>query len=153
MQIFSNTNSHKGELVIAYDNKFGNRILRPRVFYALYIRPNYDGNGNLTYRLSTDQILVTKEYQSVPVPEDLIEAINETDSSDNKIHVNHFNGDHSIVQDDYFNNNDDDGHIHSNHKDNSEDESYDELDGSQQLNGMESNKIVEQENHNLSTVG
>ena len=118
----------------------------------MYIRPNNDGNGHLIYRLSTDQILVTKEYQSVPVPDDLIKTISKTDSSDNKIHVNHFDGDHSIVQNDHSNNNDTEGRINSNDKDDSEDESYDELDGSQQLNGMESNKIVKHGNHNLSTV-
>ena len=37
--------------------------------------------------------------------------------------------------------------------DESEDESYDELDCSQQLNGMESYKIIEQENQNLLTMG
>ena len=87
---WKSTNSHKGELVIAYDNKVGNKTLRPRVFYALYIRLNDDGNRHLMYRLFTDQILVTKKYQSVPVLEDLIEAISRTDSSDNKIQVNHF---------------------------------------------------------------
>ena len=56
------TNSHKGELVIAYNNKVGNKTLRPRVFYALYIRRSDNDNGHLIYRLSTDQILVTKEY-------------------------------------------------------------------------------------------
>ena len=87
----------------------------------------------MIYRLSTDQILVTKKYQSVPVPEDLIEAINKTDSSDNKIQVNYFDSDHSIVRDDHSNNNneDKDGRTHNNDKDNSEDESYDELDSSQ----------------------
>ena len=70
------------------------RTLQPRVFYALYVRPNDDGNGHLIYRLSTDQILVTKEYQSVPVPENLIKAISETYSSDNKIQVNHFDSNH-----------------------------------------------------------
>ena len=93
---WKSTNSHKGELVVAYDNKVENRTLRPRVFYALYVRPNDDGNGHLIYRLSMDQILVTKEYQSVPVPEDLIEAINETGSSNNKVQVNHIDSYHSI---------------------------------------------------------
>ena len=39
--------SSKGELVIACDNKIGNKTLRPRVFYALYIKPNDNGNGHL----------------------------------------------------------------------------------------------------------
>ena len=109
----------------------------------LYVKPNNDCNGHLIYRLSTDQILVTKEYQSVPVPKNLIVAISETDSSKNKNQVNHFDSDHSIVQDDHSNNNNDDGRIHSIDKDDSKDENYDKLDGSQQLNGMESNMIVE----------
>ena len=71
--------------MIAYNYKVGNKILRPRVFYALYIRQSDNSNGHLVYRLSTDQILVTKEYQSVHVPEDLIEAMRETNSHDNKI--------------------------------------------------------------------
>ena len=75
---WKSTNSHKGELVIAYNNIVGNKTLRPRVFYTLYIRSSDNDNGHLIYRLSTDQILVTKEYQLVPVPEDLIEWINET---------------------------------------------------------------------------
>ena len=150
---WNNTNSHKGELVIAYDNTVGTRTLRPRLFYALYIRPNDDGIGHLMYTLSADQILVTKDYQSVPVSEDLIEATSKTDSSDNKNQVNHFDSNHSIVQDDHYNNNNDDGRIHSNDKDDDDDESYDKLDGSQQLNDMELNKIVEQENQNLLTVG
>ena len=45
-----------------------------------------------------------------------------------------------------------DGRTHFNDKDNSEDESYDELDSSQQLNGMKWNKIDDQENQNLLTV-
>ena len=98
-------------------------------------------------------MLVTKEYQSVPVPEDLIKVISETDSPDNKIQVNHVDSNHSIAQDDHSNNNDDNGCIHSNDKNDSEDESYDKLDGPQQLNDMELNKIVEQENHDLLTVG
>ena len=32
---WNSTNSHKSELVIAYDNKVGNKTLRTRVFYAL----------------------------------------------------------------------------------------------------------------------
>ena len=105
---WKNANTHKGELVFAYNTKVGSKTLHPRVFYALYIKPNDIGNGHLIYRLSTDQILVTKEYQLVPVPEDLIKAINKTDSSNNKIQVDHLNSEDSIVQDDHSNNNKDD---------------------------------------------
>ena len=46
------------------------------------------------------------KYQSVPVPEDLIETMNKTDPSDNKIQIDHFNSDQSVVRDDHSNNND-----------------------------------------------
>ena len=51
---------------------------------------------------------------------------NKTDPSNNKIQVNHFDSNHSIVQDNYSNNNEDDGQTSRNDKDNSEDESNDE---------------------------
>ena len=119
----------------------------------MYVRPNDDGNGHLIYRLSTDQILVTKEYQSVPVPEDLIEAISETESYGNKNQTHRFDTNHYMIQDDHSNNNADYGYIYPNDMDDSEYESYDELDCSQQLNGMEWYKIIEQENQNLLTMG
>ena len=49
---WKSTNSHKIELVIAYDTKAGNNTLRPRLFYTLYIKPNDDSNS--LYKLSTD---------------------------------------------------------------------------------------------------
>ena len=37
---WNNTDSHKDELIIVYDNKVGNKTLCPRTFYALYVEPN-----------------------------------------------------------------------------------------------------------------
>ena len=37
---WNSTNSHEGELIIAYDNKVGNKTLCLRTFYALYVKPN-----------------------------------------------------------------------------------------------------------------
>ena len=122
------TNGHEGKIVVADDNKVGNRTLWPRVFYALYVRPNNNGNGHLIYRLSMDQVLVTKDYQSVPVPEDLIEATSETESYDYNNQTNSFKVNHSIVKDDCSNNKNDYSWIHPNDKRDSEDKSYDELD-------------------------
>ena len=68
---WDSTDSHIGELIIAYDNKIGNKILCPRTFYALYVEPNQEDNGHLVYRLDKDQVVVTKNYQTVPVPEDI----------------------------------------------------------------------------------
>ena len=118
----------------------------------MYIGPTDNGDGYLIYLLSMDQILVTIKYQSVPVPEDLIKVVNKTDLSDKKIHVDHFNNHHLIVQDNPSNINNDNGNTHFNDENNSEDKSYDELDSSQQLNGIESNKIVEQEDQTLLSV-
>ena len=142
---WKSTNSHKGELIIAYNNKVGNKTLRPRVFFALYIKTHDIGNGHLIYRLSTDQILVTEDYQSVHVPEDIIEAISKTNSSDNKIQAIHFNNNNqTIVQDDHSNNHNEGGHTHINDMNNSEDKNHSELNSSLQLYGMEPNKIVNQ---------
>ena len=123
--------SHKGELIIAYDNKVRYKTLHPRAFYALYVKPNEEGSGHLIFRLSTDQIVVTKECQSIPVPENLIEAISETESYGNKNQTNCFDTNHSIIQDGHSNNNDNYGYIYPIDMDDSEDESYDKLDCSQ----------------------
>ena len=68
---WNSTDSHEGELIIPYDNKVRYKTLHPRAFYALYIKPNEKGSGHLIYRLSTDQIVVTKEYQTVLLPQDI----------------------------------------------------------------------------------
>ena len=124
---WKSTNSDKGELVIAYNNRVRNKTLRPRVFCVLYIRPNDIGIWHLVYRLSTDQMLVTKEYQTIHVPEDPIEAISKTNSYDNKIQVIHFNNDQAIFQDDHSNNHNEDSHTHINDTKTPEDESHDEV--------------------------
>ena len=65
---WNNTDSYEGELINAYNNEVGNKTLRLRIFYALYVKPNEESNKHLIYRLSMDQIVVTKDYQTVPVP-------------------------------------------------------------------------------------
>ena len=89
-------------------------------------------------------MIVTKEYQSVYVPEDLIEAISKTNSSDNKIHAIHFNNDQAIAQDDHSNKHNKNGHTHIKHTNNPKDKNHDELNSSPQLCGMEPKKIVDQ---------
>ena len=68
---WNSIDSHKGELIIAYDNKIGNKTLCPRKFYVFYIKPNQEGNGHLIHRLDKDQIVVTKNHRTVPVTEDI----------------------------------------------------------------------------------
>ena len=88
---------HKNELVIAYNNKARNNTLHSKVFYALYIKPKDDNNSHFIYDLSRDKIIVPINYQSAPLTEDLIEPMNRTESSNNKIQVDYFDVDHSIV--------------------------------------------------------
>ena len=80
---WQSTNSHKSELILAYNNKAKNNTLHPKVFYALYIQPNGDNNGHLIYDLSRDEIIDTTNYQSLPVPTDTFEPTNRTESSNN----------------------------------------------------------------------
>lgn len=93
------------------------------------------------------------KYQSVPVPEDLIEAINEADSFSNKIQINHFGNNYCTAQDDHPNNNKDDDQTRSNDIDNYKGESYDELNNSQQLDCKESNTMFPDEKKVLLIVG
>ena len=58
----------------------------------------------MIYRLSTDQIVVTKDYQTVPVPEDLVDTICKTDPYENKSQVDDIITIHSIVHDNQSNN-------------------------------------------------
>ena len=93
------------------------------------------------YRLSTDQLLVTKEYQVVHVPEDLIETI--TDLSDIKVRIDRFENVQPVNWNYYSNDNNDDSLTSSNDKDISDDKSRGELDSSQQLNDLKWNKLVD----------
>ena len=107
---WNNTDSHEGELIIAYNNEVGTKTLRPRAFYTLYVKQNEEGNKHLIYRLSIDQIVVTKDYQTVPVPEDLVDTICESDLYENKSQVNDVNTIHSVVHDDQSNKYNDNNH-------------------------------------------
>ena len=106
-------------------------------------------NTEMKYSIySMDNIVVTMKYQSVPVPGDLIEPMNKNCSSNNKILVDHFDIEQSIVWEDYSNNNEYykyEIQTPNNNNDNSEDGDTDELDTSQHLNDLISDKIVNHE--------
>ena len=53
------TNTHEGDLVMAYNTIADNSIFYPRTFYALYIGSNNDDIGHLICKLSMKQILTT----------------------------------------------------------------------------------------------
>ena len=73
------------------------------------------------------------KHQQKYALEDLIEAINKENSFNKKIQNNHCDSDHFILQDDHSDNYEYDSWTHFNNENNSENESYDELDNSQQL--------------------
>ena len=148
---WKSTNSHKSELIIAYNNKARNNTLYPKVFYALYIKPNGHYSGHLIYDLSRDKIVVIMNYQPVPIPEDLIEPMNRTKSSNNKIQVDHFNIKQSTVQMDYSNNNEYESLTSNSNKDDSEDEDSDELGNSQHLDDLTLDTIVDHEDQAILT--
>ena len=121
---------------MAYDNNARSNTLYTRTLHALYIGPNDNGTGHLIFKLSTKQILTTLKYKPVPMPEDLIKAINETDSFTTNIQINHFDSDHYTAQEDHFDNTQDDDQDHCDNMDNSEHDNYDKLDSSQQIHGI-----------------
>ena len=99
------------------DNKVGNKTLCLRACYALYVKLNNNSNGHLIYRSSTDQIVVTKDYRTVPAPEALVDTTSKTDAYDKKSQVDNLDTIQSKVHDDQFNNNDDDGNNPFSNKD------------------------------------
>ena len=114
---WNSIDSHKSELIITYDNKVGNKTLHPRASYALYIIPNEQGTGYLIYSLSTNQKVVTKDFQSVPVPEDTVETICKLDQYENKSQVVDVDTILSIVHDDQSINYDNNDHTPFSNKD------------------------------------
>ena len=94
---------------MAYNTNTGTDILCPITFYVLHIGPNDNGIGHLIFKLSTRQIVITMKYQPVPVSENLIKAINETDPFTNKIQIDHFGSYYFTAQDNHSNNDKIDG--------------------------------------------
>ena len=66
-----------GEVVMVYNVTASNKTTHPRAFYALYIGPNDSGTGHIAFKLSTKQLVTTHIYKPVPMPEDVITAVNE----------------------------------------------------------------------------
>ena len=67
------------------------------------------------------------KYKLVPVLENLFKSFNEKDRFTSKIQVDWFDSDHSIGQDNHFNNTEDDCQIWSKKVDNSKDKSHNKL--------------------------
>ena len=108
---WNSTDSLKGELIITYNNKVRYKTLHPRVFYALYVKPNEEGNEHLISRLSTDQIVVTKKHKTVPAPEDIGKTLCKSDPYENKSQVKGVDMIISTIHNDQSNNYDNNNHV------------------------------------------
>ena len=65
-----------GELVLTYDIRANNKTSRPKVFYALYIGSNDGGTGHSVFKLSTKQMIITPKFKLVPMPDNVINVVN-----------------------------------------------------------------------------
>ena len=66
-----------GELVLTYDITSNNKTSKPRAFYALYIGPNNAGTGHSVFKLETKSMIVTPKCKPIPMPNDVIQLINQ----------------------------------------------------------------------------
>ena len=71
----------------------------------------------MIYRLATDQVVITKDYQTVPVPKDLDDTICETEPYENKSQVDDVDTIHLIVHDNWSNNYNNNNHKSINDED------------------------------------
>ena len=71
-----------GDLVLAYDVQSNNKTLKPRKFYAPYIRPNDGGTGHSVFKLSTTSMIVTPRCKLVLMPGNVIEVVNQMGEDD-----------------------------------------------------------------------
>ena len=76
--------------------------MHTRAFCVLYIGGNDSGTSHLVFKFSTKQLLTTHQYQPVPMPEEIIQAVNEIGTITNTIQLDHFDSDHHIAQQNHF---------------------------------------------------
>ena len=62
---------------MASDEKVNNKTSRLRAFCELYIGPNDSRTGHSVLKLWTKQLLTTPKCKPVPLPEDVIQVVNE----------------------------------------------------------------------------
>ena len=70
------------ELVLEYGVLSSNKTLKPRAFYALYIRPNDGGTGHLVCKLSTNDMIITPRCKPIPMPDDVVKVVNQMGEDD-----------------------------------------------------------------------
>ena len=67
---------------MAYDTTSDNKTTTPRAFYALYIGPNDGGTGHQVFKLSNKRMITTPKCRPVPIPDDVIEIVNNLGEQD-----------------------------------------------------------------------
>ena len=71
-----------GELVMAYNTTSDNKTTTPRAFYALYIGPNDSGTGHQVFKLMTRRMVTTPKCKPIPMPDNVIEVVNDLGKQD-----------------------------------------------------------------------
>ena len=74
-----------GELVSAYDVKPDNKTSKQRAFHALYIAPNDSGTGHSVFKLGTKSMIVTPKCKPIPMPNDVIQVIDQMEEDDGSL--------------------------------------------------------------------
>ena len=74
-----------GELVLAYDLLSNKKTSKIRAFYALVIGPNDGGTGHPVFKLSIKKMIITPRCKPIPMPDDVIEVINQMGEDDGSL--------------------------------------------------------------------
>ena len=67
---------------MAYDVTANNKTTIPIAFYALYIGPNDSGTGHKVFKLLSKRLVTTPKCKPVPMPNDVIQVVNDMGEQD-----------------------------------------------------------------------
>ena len=70
------------ELVMANNVTADNKTTTPRALYALYIGPNDSGTGHQVFKLMTRRMVTTPKCKPIPMPDNVIEVVNDLGEQD-----------------------------------------------------------------------
>ena len=74
-----------GELVLACDVTSNNKTSKPIAFYVLYIGPNDTGTCHSVFKLGTKSMIVTPRCKPIPMPDGVIQLINQMGKDDGSL--------------------------------------------------------------------
>ena len=67
---------------MVYDVTANNKTTIPRAFYTLYIGPNNNGTGHQVFKLLSNRLVTMPKYKPVPMPDDVIQVVNDMGEQD-----------------------------------------------------------------------